>query len=75
MPIPTYLQLDYIDQCINQTLNWINGQSIHANNECCIDFSCCYPNLLMEYSKRLEIGNSKLDELFARRRKISFEKV
>lgn len=68
--IPAYLQLSYIDACIEQTLLWINGVSVHRNEECCVDFSCCYSELLTTGEKRFEIGKKKLDELFERRKKV-----
>lgn len=66
--IPTYMQLNYIDNCIKQTILWMNGKPRHYNNECCIDFSCCYPNLLTDAARRLTIGDEKLLELHTRRR-------
>lgn len=65
---PKYLQLGYIDNCIEQTLLWVNGISEHRNNECCIDFSCCYPSMLDSYEVRYKVGVAKLDELHERRK-------
>jgi len=67
-PVPAYLQLEYIDNCIEQTMLWVNGKSVHRNNECTVDFSCCYPDLLTEEGRRIDIGAKKLDELHARRK-------
>ena len=64
---PKYLQLNYIDNSIEQTLLWINGVSKHFNDECCIDFSCCFPELLMSYERRLKVGTQHLDNLHDRR--------
>lgn len=64
---PKYLQIGYIDNCIEQTLLWINGISEHRNGECCVDFSCCFPEHLMDYDRRFEVGTKKLDELHNRR--------
>lgn len=50
---PKYLQVEYIDLCIEQTLLWMNGVSTHRNNECTVDFSCCYPDLRSDKSVRL----------------------
>ena len=69
MITPAYLQLNYIDNCIKQTLLWINGESTHANNECCQDFSCCFPELKSSYERRLKVGTDKLKELYNRRLK------
>lgn len=55
---PKYLQLDYIDNCIEKTLLWMNGTYVHRNNECVIDFSCCYSELKTPYVKRIEMGGS-----------------
>lgn len=66
-PVPAYLQLGYIDNCIEQTMLWINGKSVHKNEECTVDFSCCYPKLLMDYDYRLKHGTEKLEELHKRR--------
>lgn len=65
--IPKYLELEYIDNCIEQTLLWMNSISEHRNDECCVDFSCCYPEFLMEYEKRYDHGVKKLNELHDRR--------
>ena len=68
--IPKYLQLGYIDNCIEQTMLWMNGKSVHMNNECVVDFSCCYPNILTEERKRLSTGNEKIEELIDRRKSV-----
>jgi len=65
--IPAYLRLDYIDNCIEQTLLWINGKPEHRNDECCIDFSCCYPELIFSEARRIAVGTDRLEELFERR--------
>lgn len=65
--IPKYMQLGYIDNCIEQTMLWVNGKSVHMNDECVVDFSCCYPDLLTEENKRIERGNEKISELIERR--------
>ena len=65
--IPQYMQLGYVDACIEQTLLWMNGVSEHRNYECTVDFSCCYPDLLSSVERRLEVGSKKLDELLERR--------
>ncbi len=69
-PVPAYLQLGYIDNCIEQTMLWVNGKPEHRNNECTVDFSCCYPDLLMEENERIEVGTKKLNELHARRKTV-----
>lgn len=68
--VPTYMQLGYVDACIEQTLLWINGKSEHRNNECTVDFSCCFPALLFNDEKRLSRGSRKLNELHERRKVI-----
>ena len=65
--IPKYLQLGYVDGCIEQTLLWMNGVSEHRNDECTIDFSCCHPDLLSSNERRQDVGNAKLSELHERR--------
>lgn len=67
---PAYLQLSYIDNCIQQTLLWMNGKPEHRNNECCVDFSCCYPELMFSEERRLKVGKEKLAELHDRRIKV-----
>lgn len=69
-PVPAYMQLGYVDACIEQTLLWMNGVSEHRNNECVTDFSCCYPDLLSSEERRMRDGAKKLDELHERRAKI-----
>ncbi len=68
--IPKYLQLGYIDNCIEQTMLWMNGKSVHMNDECVVDFSCCYPDMLTEERKRLSTGNEKISELINRRKSV-----
>ena len=65
--IPKYVQLGYIDNCIEQTMLWMNGMPTHMNNECVVDFSCCHPDFLTEENKRIERGNEKISELIERR--------
>lgn len=37
----------YLERCRHQTLRWAMGFPKHNNidDECCIDFSCCVPEL------------------------------
>jgi hypothetical protein len=65
--IPKYLQLDYIDNCIEQTMLWVNGKSVHKNDECVLDFSCCHPELKRDDDYRIKHGNKKISELIERR--------
>lgn len=67
MTTPAYLRLDYIDNCIVQTLLWMNGKPEHRNDECCIDFSCCYPELMYDTNRRIIVGRAKLLDLYQRR--------
>lgn len=69
-PVPEYLQLGYIDNCIEQTMLWMNGKPVHRNNECTLDFSCCYPHMLMADDRRVEVGTEQLNELHERRQKV-----
>lgn len=41
-------RLAYLRRRRAQTLAWINGRPYHdpVTNECCPDFSCCFPALL-----------------------------
>lgn len=68
--VPAYLQLGYIDNCIEQTMLWMNGTSVHRNNECVLDFSCCYPDLLSSEDHRFKNGSIKLNELHERRQRV-----
>lgn len=45
---------DYKDRAIKQTFSWAMGQPYHEkeNDECCPDFSCCYPALFIEDAER-----------------------
>lgn len=70
MKTPEYLKLEYIDNCIEQTLLWINGKSVHKNNECTMDFSCCHPEFLQPDEQRLKNGQKKIDDLTERRNSI-----
>jgi len=38
-----------------QVFLWICGYSTHFNEECTIDFSCCYPNLKRPLGNRINI--------------------
>lgn len=70
MSKPTYLQADYIDKRIEQSMKWLNCISEHdyVYNECCCDFSCCNPELFEQDSdKRLAIHIKFVDKLLARR--------
>lgn len=70
MPKPTYLQADYIDRKIEQSMKWLNGNPEHDNiyEECCHDFSCCHPDLFTEDStKRMKIHSEFVDKLLKRR--------
>lgn len=67
---PLHLQQDYIDRKIEQNLLWMNGVSKHDDvyDECCQDFSCCYPDLLeKDESVRFKRASDNLSKLFTRR--------
>jgi hypothetical protein len=65
--VPKYLQLDYIDNCIEQNMLWANGKSVHMNDECVLDFSCCYPELKRDEDYRIKHGTENISELIERR--------
>jgi hypothetical protein len=65
--IPKYLQLDYIDNCIQQNMLWVNGKSLHKNDECVLDFSCCHPELKRDEDFRVKHGTQNIIELIERR--------
>ena len=35
-----------------QLLSWLAGISIHCQDQCCPDFSCCQPELLAPFEER-----------------------
>ena len=37
-----------------QMISWLNGRPFHSpvTDECCPDFSCCYPDMLMSQEER-----------------------
>ena len=37
---------------LKQLLEWQKGNSIHKDDECCPDFSCCNPELLASQDER-----------------------
>lgn len=49
---------DYLRSLITQTESWIDGKPKHNpfSDECCPDFSCCVPDMMMPDAKRLELG-------------------
>lgn len=42
------------ERCLSQLKHWVNGKSIHnfVDGECCPDFSCCRPKMLMHIEDR-----------------------
>jgi len=48
-----------------QLAKWVNGESIHRDGsdggECCPDFSCCRPDLLVPANERQLFANSSSD--------------
>lgn len=52
----------YLLSLISQTESWIEGKPKHNNfsNECCLDFSCCVPDMLSGEDKRLAIGTLEI---------------
>lgn len=70
MSKPLYMQLDYIDRKINQSMMWANGKPTHdtAYDECCADFSCCHPDLFeRDMDKRIAQHTSFVEKLLKRR--------
>lgn len=53
---------DYLRSLISQTESWIEGTPKHNpfSNECCIDFSCCVPDMLSPEIERMEIGGLEI---------------
>lgn len=43
-----------------QLILWMNGKSVHNAfaNECCPDFSCCFPDLAMSMPERLKYARN-----------------
>ena len=67
---PLYLQADYIDKKIETSFLWLNGTPKHDDvyDECCSDFSCCYPDLFeKDVDKRLRMHINFFDKLLKRR--------
>lgn len=44
----------YQHRVIRQTLQWVNGRSVHndVDDECCPDFSCCHPDMFEQDQAR-----------------------
>lgn len=44
----------YLAACHHQLVLWLGGQSVHnhISGECCPDFSCCHPDMLMPQEAR-----------------------
>ena len=47
MNLKTIRKKGYTDRVIKYSLMWVNGRPKHnyIDNECVVDFSCCYPEL------------------------------
>ena len=52
----------YKERLYKQTLDWLNGKSTHndIDNECCPDFSCCKPELLVPKEIRQLFYNAEM---------------
>lgn len=49
-----------------QLTEWLNGRPVHSDppaDECCPDFSCCYPDLLMPREERERYVMRRLGEM------------
>ena len=70
--IPLYMQADYIDRKIEQSFKWVNGVSEHDHvyNECCRDFSCCYPDLLERDPAKRQLAHTEFFNKLIDRRKM-----
>ena len=67
---PLYLQADYIDTKIKQSMMWANGRPEHDKvyGECCCDFSCCFPELFeKDDTKRFRSHTKFMQTLLDRR--------
>ena len=44
----------YLERVRQQVINWLAGRSVHnaVDDECCPDFSCCVPDMLMSQEQR-----------------------
>lgn len=44
----------YRERARNQSLIWAQGRPYHepVNDECCPDFSCCFPNLFTQDAEK-----------------------
>lgn len=49
----------------NQLVAWIEGRSEHnkVDDECCPDFSCCVPALLVDRETRLTFFKAAMDDM------------
>lgn len=64
--------LHYHDRLLIQSLSWLNGNPLHneIDGECCIDFSCCEPDLFTkDLQERKDLHNKSMNDLRERRRK------
>lgn len=52
--------LSYEESVEVQLREWVKGNSIHntVGNECCPDFSCCHPELLMSEEVRIKFADA-----------------
>lgn len=59
-------QWRYRQRAKTQMFSWAQGNSYHEliNNECCPDFSCCFPNLFTsDVNKRWQLYREKYGDL------------
>ena len=54
--------MNYNDRLLIQSLSWLNGKPLHnyIDGECCIDFSCCEPDLFTKDRKERERSHTNL---------------
>lgn len=56
---------DYRVALNHQLTEWVNGRSTHLPppyGECCPDFSCCYPDMMMPSGERVAYALKHLGE-------------
>lgn len=59
----------YQDRVISQSILWLNSKPIHnyIDGECCIDFSCCNPDLFTKsFNERRKIHINTLSRAIPR---------
>ena len=67
---------EYTDRVIKQSLLWLNGKPTHnhIDGECCVDFSCCEPDLFTKNRKERERLHANLIKRLREKRDGSLHK-